>query len=520
MKKLFLISTCLFSFATGQCQSWQWAQAPINVGSSTGKAITIDPSGNVCVAYDAITSSPPNYMNAYMCSGAEGILAKHSASGQLIWWRGIGARIVSAVTTDKAGNIFVTGDIINSGIFCGSNASQQITLNGTPGTQETFVAKYDPSGNLMWAKLWQITNNMSTPEDIKTDASGNVYVPIYYGPNGPNGGGFFTLVKYDTQGTIVWQTPPVFRLWTKAIDVDDTGNSYMTGIFRDTVTIGSTVLTTTATANVFVAKIDNSGNVVWAKKEGTGYGEGTGISLDKNGSVYVTGWFVGHSTFGTTTLTGCNVQPAACAFILKYALSGASLWATELNVMWTHIAADSLGCYIGTGNELMVVRYNTAGAIQWTINPTAQNGYVNWMTDIVTDRKNNCYLTGSIHDNVILGSTSLNQTPQRVNFGFIAKINEGTTTAIHKQTENKNRFKIFPNPARNVITIINEEPSGNQNATIRIYNITGEQVYSKVLAGGNGIREKIDLSEFPQGIYFVETGSEGKKELTKLIVEE
>ncbi|NVO01842.1 MAG: SBBP repeat-containing protein [Bacteroidetes bacterium] len=55
----------------------------------------------------------------------------------------------------------------------------------------------------------------------------------------------------------------------KSVATDNHGNTYVTGYFTSsTITFGSTVLTCSGNKDVFVAKYDVVGNVLWAKKAG------------------------------------------------------------------------------------------------------------------------------------------------------------------------------------------------------------------------------------------------------------
>ena len=56
--------------------------------------------------------------------------------------------------------------------------------------------------------------------------------------------------------------------YVRNIALDKSGNSYITGQFGSSATFGSTTLTTSGGFDIFLAKFDNSGNVVWASKAG------------------------------------------------------------------------------------------------------------------------------------------------------------------------------------------------------------------------------------------------------------
>lgn len=76
-----------------------------------------------------------------------------------------------------------------------------------------------------------------------------------------------------------------------AISVDASGNSYVTGSFKGTITFpGSTSFTSAGSGDIFVAKYDPSGNFLWARQaKDLGNDSGSAISLDGAGNAYVTG---------------------------------------------------------------------------------------------------------------------------------------------------------------------------------------------------------------------------------------
>jgi hypothetical protein len=88
------------------------------------------------------------------------------------------------------------------------------------------------------------------------------------------------------------------------IAVDAGGNSYVTGIFRGNASFGTTNLTSSGSTDIFIAKYDASGNVLWAKQAGgQDIDAAKNIEVDVSGNSYITGEFQGSATFGSTTLT-------------------------------------------------------------------------------------------------------------------------------------------------------------------------------------------------------------------------
>ncbi|HQF81861.1 MAG TPA: FlgD immunoglobulin-like domain containing protein, partial [Candidatus Syntrophosphaera thermopropionivorans] len=66
----------------------------------------------------------------------------------------------------------------------------------------------------------------------------------------------------------------------------------------------STTLTSNGDYDIFIAKLDNCGNWLWANNAGgTSDDRGTSTAVDASRNSYVTGYFYDSATFGSTTLT-------------------------------------------------------------------------------------------------------------------------------------------------------------------------------------------------------------------------
>lgn len=73
------------------------------------------------------------------------------------------------LTTDKAGNIFI------SGFFSGNAAIGGTTLSTTAGRTDAFLAKFNPHGNPEWAIQGNAEGD-ARANGIATDAQGNIYI--------------------------------------------------------------------------------------------------------------------------------------------------------------------------------------------------------------------------------------------------------------------------------------------------------------------------------------------------------
>jgi hypothetical protein len=124
-------------------------------------------------------------------------LAKYDNSGELLWTRQLGTGmgdISLSVASDRSGNAYISG--YTKGNISGLNA----------GGDDAFLAKYDGSGALLWTRqLGTSTHDWSY--SVAIDDSGNAYITGWTDGNigGPNDGGHDAfLAKYDPSGTLLW----------------------------------------------------------------------------------------------------------------------------------------------------------------------------------------------------------------------------------------------------------------------------------------------------------------------------
>ena len=131
----------------------------------------------------------------------------------------------------------------------------------------------------------------------------------------------------------------------RSVAVDASGNVYTTGYFGGTVDFdpgAGVVNLTAANIDIFVSKVDASGNFVWAKQLGGpigGFGNyGLSVAIDASGNVYTTGYFGGTVDFdpgpGVYNLSVSNfgVNPNINnAFISKLDAAGNFIWAKQIN---------------------------------------------------------------------------------------------------------------------------------------------------------------------------------------------
>lgn len=314
-----------------------WANVQVGSAFRDGNQwdIAIDPTGNVCVT--GVTYSP--------FSDSDYLTVKYSSAGAILWQRTYNGPANSidgpwAICSDAAGNFYVTGGSIGSGT-----------------AYDCATIKYDPSGNVVWAR--RFNSGSEDAKDIAVDPLGNVYIS---GARYTGSSWDCLVVKYNSSGTFQWSREygspgDIYDVgWN--ITVDNASNAIMAATSGDPVT----------GHDYAVIKYLPNGDTAWVRRyNGTGNLDDSpnDVIADESGNIYVTGVSPGPGTGGD-------------ALTIKYYPNGDTAWVRRYNGSsnfwdWGHALYldDSGGVYVAGGAyhspnyDILVLRYDTAGAFDW-----------------------------------------------------------------------------------------------------------------------------------------------------------
>ena len=362
---------------------------------------------------------------------------------------------------DKKGNCYVTGTFEGVSFFLGN-----IELRGQ-GNKDIFVAKYDSDGNLLWAK-----------------SAGGKFT------EGPTG-----------------------------IAVDGNGNCYITGTFSsDTLSLGNSFLknykVSVWTYDIFIAKYDSEGEIIWVKSAGSTGSEATGgIVADKNQNIYITGSFSDSIIhFDSLILKNkSSIKNANANFIVKYSTGGKIIWIKTLDGknhgFATCIALDKYGNpYIsGSYSETFVfgkdtiknsgtylVKYDLLGNPSW--GTSTIEVWSGEYPSLIIDNKGNSYLTGTFDNETLNFQSKTLKNAGWVDF-FIVKFDSigneiwansagGTETdgARSVTVDSKGNCFITGYSTSPLLTLGNNimvNPEQFQNMFVIKYGIKGDLVWAK-----------------------------------------
>jgi uncharacterized delta-60 repeat protein len=265
--------------------------------NDTPTAIAVDSFGNVYVAghsYGNQTSSDYATIK-YNSEGVEQWVARYNGPGN-------GNDLVFAMSTDSAGNVYVTGESYDN----------ESRLDYT-------TIKYDENGRQRWVATYNGSGNYNdSAKAIALDAFGNVYI-TGYSNSGAESSRDYTTIKYDSSGYQLWVAryagpsgPPYMRDdVANAIVVDALGQVYVTGYSDGADT----------SYDYATLKYDSDGKELWeARYNGSAnkYDYAQALVLDSFGCVYVTGYSDNEST--------CQDYAT-----VKYDSFGNQLWVAKYN---------------------------------------------------------------------------------------------------------------------------------------------------------------------------------------------
>jgi hypothetical protein len=193
-----------------------------------------------------------------------------------------------------------------------------------------------------WAVSAGGTSNNDHFLGIASDSEGNLYgvgtvrATADFGcgilaPGNSNGG---FIAKYGPDGECIWVQGIISNgigAWIYDIAIDHEDRIYIAGNYRGTTTFGSGISLSASNRTWFVARYDTNGNCEWAKRGGstsTGeLSEATGIAVDDEGTIYVTGTASGNTlTFAPISVSNPNTNSTQLV-LAAYNSSGDALWA-------------------------------------------------------------------------------------------------------------------------------------------------------------------------------------------------
>jgi len=321
-------SADIFVLKLNSSGTFQWVNTYGGTSADVGEGITVDSSDNSYITGIFEETVDFGGGNVTSAGSADIFVLKLNSSGTFQWVNTYGGSAFDVghdITVDSSGNSYITGYFEGTVDFGGGNVT-------SAGAADIFVLKLNSSGTFQWVNIFGGTST-DVGVGIAVDSSDNSYITGSFLGTVDFGGGNVTsagsddifVLKLNSSGTFQW----VSTFGGTSIDggeditVDSSGNSYITGRFRETVDFGGGNVTSAGGGDIFVLKLNSSGTFQWVNTYGgTSADVGEGITVDSSGNPYITGWFYETVDFGGGNVTSAGV---ADIFVLKLNSSGAGI---------------------------------------------------------------------------------------------------------------------------------------------------------------------------------------------------
>lgn len=275
-------------------------------GFDFGKDIALDKDDNIFVAgtfQDTISID----MKTIISNGSSDIFtAKFDSKGNLKWMIATGGKKYdygNGIAVDKEGNSISTGFFQDTAIFADTTLISK-------GYYDIFISKYNNEGKLLWVKQAGGAGH-DEAHGIGLDREGNSYIAGYFDANCFFGNVYLSvfnkevddlfIAKYNASGNIVWAKGAGDFTNDIAYDIvtDSAGNSYITGVFYGKLNLGRSSVKSIGSDDCFIIKYDTNGNAIWSTQiGGSGSAYGFAVCKGNNETIFSTGYFSGKENAG------------------------------------------------------------------------------------------------------------------------------------------------------------------------------------------------------------------------------
>lgn len=260
------------------------------------------------------------------------LLFEINADGSPVWYRrGTGNLddYADGVVSTHAATVVLAGTCQSSSFGMGG-----VTVSNSA-EKSLYLLGLDAGGSGLWAKSAGSSrdagNGLTISSAIAYSASAqaiiwsgdftgslNLTAPAI----ASTGGKDVFIAKLASGGGVMWVRTlggPQDQ-FANAAAIDPFGNVYVAGFYSGHMTIGSQTLTSIGERDIFVAKLRDDGTIVWAKGFGwTANDDEVSLSFTRLGELLVTGTVRGGASIDGTFLEGINVSDG---FIAKFHSEG------------------------------------------------------------------------------------------------------------------------------------------------------------------------------------------------------
>ncbi len=549
-----LIACIFFLVPVVSCgQTFSFAKRVGGTQFENAMGIAVDSSSNIIVSgyFSGTADFDPSAATHNLTSsgGNDIFLARYDSAGNYLWAIAIGGAGEELTYADPAvdeyGNIYICG-VFDTGADFNPNGPTYLLNNR--GGQDGFIAKYDSTGTLIWARgMGGSSNDIIYRIDYKN------YLILFTGAfsdsafldNGLVQTGLYgndhtdvALGKFTPIGNLLWvsQIGGKGDEYSYNITADVNGFTYVTGTFNDTLIIDNMDTLYADGTTAFIASFSNIGSYLWAFTI-----KGCipfGISMDHNNDILTCGMFSGYTDFDPGIDTSALLsQGPYDAYFAKYSNTGNYIFAKrvggsgmDVGYAFSELKDNTLlftGYFSNTADfdpDITIASLNSSGLADLFVAHYDDSGnYINafrcgssgfdFTRNFVADRANAIYIAGGFEQSVDFNPSSginfLNSAGSRD--GYFAKYSFSPTGYLTPVLSEES-IQVYPNPFTDYISV-------NFSKQIS-YNITITDIAGQEIIRETGIDSglQINTSKLAKGIYGISIQTGNFTEVNKKLI--
>lgn len=506
---------------------WAWITNATGENTQRARGIACDEDDNiyVCGHFLGDTTFGPGLLSSN--GDTDAYIAKMNPDGEWLWAQkagGTGSDDAWSIAVDNAGNVYLTG-IFESTASFGTHSLV------SAGDYDIFVAKLDSDGNWLWVRSAG-SSGEDHGYDIAMNPDGGCYLTGYIYDTAvfgdfevsPYGYKDIFVAKMSADGNWQWvnHTGGTNVDEGKALSIDNDGNIYLSGHFRNLAAFGEFSLESYGANDVFVAKLDSDGIWLWAEACGgfSYYDDVWDIAVNSNNICCITGEFYSDGHFGDFTVEGGGAKDIYIAAIDS---GGVWRWANSAGAGGTDtgnsVAIDENGEVFVCGSFQNTIGFGdtqitSAGIWDIFIAKSDANGNWVWATSvgsstndfaggIALNSSSDLYVHGSISGTAWFGDVSLDSSG---GFDvFVALLNtQGIAVddpLCPQISEDYALMNPMPNPVFKGSPISLDTHLAQKNdGELELYNIRGQLLQSRPVNPGTQ-RFIFDSESLATGVY-------------------
>ena len=474
---LCILSCLFYQSLLAQFPQFKWANSISGDGILEAKAVTANIGGSVFVTggfEGTVDFDPgPDEFNLTSNGGADIFLAKYFSNGEFQWAYAYGGPqddMGLSLSFDVWGNVYLAGSFQGTVDF---DPDPQTVLATATGPHGNFIQMYDANANLRWTRTiddpggfadihieasrnggatvsGSFTDTMhfinSVPDLVSAPGSIDGFL-VFLGTQGGLGGAssysslgvdylngsarspygfYFTgadssryllAKRASSQNSTVWTKTATGAIKSKGLCVDNDGSVFVLGNFSGTAHFDSSAtLTAVGQDDLFIQKVDTSGQIVWLKQIGSaGQEQAYAIDSDYQGNIYITASFSGTLDLDPNAPTNMVASAGATDFFIsKLNTDGDLVWGKRIGAGGDDFAVDldidELGGIITAGNYKNTVDFDPNNGVftLTSVDPTNDIFVQKWDDVDVGIEKIALFDAVSIYPNPNHGQAQLN----------------------------------------------------------------------------------------------------------------